>query len=383
MTPSPPGIGGKSRRRQNRWPLTCLYYDRRIASAERTTMSAPLIGPALRHLRRLAASPEADPSDAQLLRRFVSQQDESAFELLVWRHGPMVYDLCRRVVRDGHDAEDAFQATLLVLARKAASISKHESLGSWLYKVAYRVALRARDGARRRARHERPVANLPAVGDPHAAADASWAELRLVLDEELSQLPEKHREPVVLCYLEGLTNEEAARQLACPVGTLKTRLAQARRLLGARLTRRGLAVGATLATAGVLPATARRSNAGSSSCAPPTARRRKAPSSASSPARRPSRRRRSAGDPVAVRPPSRRDTCPGWLRLPEECGGVAVDDGPGMRRGRSATSSSSDGSAPPPTSPFRGRPVTMRPCTGAAPAVGPRSALETHPEATP
>src|SRR4051812_6368754 len=200
-------------------------------------MNAPRIGPALRCLRRLAAPDDADTSDARLLQRFVSQRDESAFELLVWRHGAMVHGLCRRLLRDGHDAEDAFQATLLVLARKASSIGKHESLGSWLYKVAYRVALRARDVALRRARHERQVEAMPDLGDPHAPADSGWAELRPVLDEELARLAEKHRAPVVLCYLQGLSNEEAARQLACPVGTLKTRLAQARRLLGAQLTR--------------------------------------------------------------------------------------------------------------------------------------------------
>src|SRR5262249_22497757 len=103
---------------------------------------------------------------------------------------------------------------------------------------------------------EGQVPELPAVGDPHALADPAWTELRPVLDEELSRLSEKHRAPVVLCYLEGLTNEEAARQLACPVGTVKTRLAQARRLLGAQLTRRGLALGAGLAMAGALPAEA-------------------------------------------------------------------------------------------------------------------------------
>jgi RNA polymerase sigma factor (sigma-70 family) len=214
------------------------------------TMSTRQIVPAFRCLRRLLATPDAgSTSDAQLLQRFVSQRDELAFELLVWRHGPMVYGVCRRVLRDEHDAEDAFQATLLVLARKAGSIGKRESVGSWLYKVAYRVALRARDGALRRARHERQVLQMPAVDDPHSAGGPAWDELRPVLDEELNRLPEKHRAPVVLCYLEGLTNEEAARQLCCPVGTLKTRLAQARRLLGQQLSRRGLALAAGLVAA--------------------------------------------------------------------------------------------------------------------------------------
>ena len=174
----------------------------------------------------------------------MTQHDESAFELLVWRHGPMILGVCRRVLRDEHQAEDAFQATLLALARKAASIGKRESVGSWLYKVAYRVALRARDGALRRGRHERQVPDLPPVADPHSPTNPAWAELRPLLDEELNRLSEKYRAPVVLCYLEGLTNEEAARQLGCPVGTVKTRLAYARRLLCNQLTRRGLTLGA-------------------------------------------------------------------------------------------------------------------------------------------
>jgi RNA polymerase sigma factor (sigma-70 family) len=215
------------------------------------TMSTRQIVPAFRHLRRLLARPDAGTgSDAQLLQRFVSQRDESAFELLVWRHGAMVLGVCRRVLRDEHTAEDAFQAALLVLARKAASIGKRESLASWLYKVAYRVALRARDGSLRRARRERQLAPMPAVADPQAtAAD----DLRDVLDEELNRLGEKYRSAVVLCYLEGLTNEEAARQIGCPVGTLKTRLAQARRLLGQRLARRGLAPPTEKPIEGVAP----------------------------------------------------------------------------------------------------------------------------------
>jgi RNA polymerase sigma factor (sigma-70 family) len=235
---------------ENRRPLPRLYNNRRIARRERMTMKAPQIVPVFHHLRRILARPDAGgSSDTQLLQRFVQGRDESAFELLVWRHGPMVLGVCRRLLRDEHDAEDAFQATLLILARKAGSIGKRESVGSWLYKVAYRVALRAREGALRRAQRERPVAELPAIIDPHPAG-AGADELRPVLDEELSRLPEKQRAPVVLCYLEGLTNEEAAHQLRCPIGTIKTRLAQARRLLGERLARRGLSL------AVVMPASA-------------------------------------------------------------------------------------------------------------------------------
>ena len=209
-------------------------------------------------LRRLASRSEAgNSSDTQLLDRFVKHRDASAFELLVWRHGPMVLGVCRRILRDEHEAEDAFQATLLALARKAGSIGKRESVGSWLYKIAYRVALRARQAALRRAAHERQVAQLPVPADSQPFDSAAREELRPVLDEELSRLAEKHRAPVVLCYLEGLTNEEAARQLRCPVGTIKTRLAHARRLLGDQLSRRGLTLAAgLLASEVVVPAAA-------------------------------------------------------------------------------------------------------------------------------
>src|SRR5262245_53172957 len=156
-------------------------------------MSARHLTSTLRQLRRCLARPDAaGATDAELLQRFVSQRDETAFELLVWRHGPMVFGLCRRLLRHEQDAEDAFQASLLALARKAGSIGKRGSLGSWLYKVAYRVALRARAGTRRRARYERSVAELPAVADRHGSADLAWRELAPVLDEELSRLPEKY-----------------------------------------------------------------------------------------------------------------------------------------------------------------------------------------------
>ncbi len=215
-------------------------------------MSTRHLVPAFRQLRRVLTHSEPG-SDSQLLQRFLDLRDESAFELLVWRHGPMVQGVCRRLLRDDHDAEDAFQAAFLLLARKAASIGRGECLGGWLYKVAYRVALRARDGALRRARHERPVPEVPAVADPHAT-DVLRDEWQPVLDEELSRLAEKHRAPVVLCYLEGLTNEQAAQRLGCPVGTVKTRLAHARRLLAARLARRGLALAAGLPPAPAPPA---------------------------------------------------------------------------------------------------------------------------------
>jgi RNA polymerase sigma factor (sigma-70 family) len=183
-------------------------------------------------------------TDAQLLDDFVGRRDEASFEVLVWRHGTMVLELCRRVLRDDHEAEDAFQATFLVFARKAGSIGKRESVGSWLYKVAYRVALRARGRAAHRSGDELP-ADLPA---PQGPDDLLWRDLRPVLDEEIHRLPEKYRTPFVLCYLEGHTNEEAAEQIGCPKGTVLSRLARGRERLRCRLSRRGV----TLSAAGLV-----------------------------------------------------------------------------------------------------------------------------------
>jgi RNA polymerase sigma factor (sigma-70 family) len=215
----------------------------------------------LRRFRRLTETTGAGAlTDAQLLGRFVSGRDEAALEVLVWRHGAMVYNLCRRLLRHEHDAEDAFQATFLALARKAHTVCNREALGSWLYKVAYRVALAARAGVAERAALEQACVDVPAAeGDDEVV----WNDLRPVLDEEVNRLPAKYRAAFVLCYLEGRTNEEAARQLGCPKGTVLSRLARARERLRARLTRRGLgvsagALGAVVSKegrAGVLPAT--------------------------------------------------------------------------------------------------------------------------------
>jgi RNA polymerase sigma factor (sigma-70 family) len=193
------------------------------------------------HFLRPAAS-AGEVTDGELLRRFVATREGAAFTALVHRHGPMVLGVCRRVL-DAHDAEDAFQATFLVLARRAASVRKGASVASWLYGVAWRVARKARAGAARRVVPPEPVGAAP----PDPAAEAAWRELRVLLDEELSRLPEKYRAPLVLCYLEGKTNEEAARLLGWTKGTVSGRLARARDLLRARLARRGLGL-----TAGAL-----------------------------------------------------------------------------------------------------------------------------------
>ncbi len=202
----------------------------------------------VRHLRR-AALRGGDSSDGQLLESFLARRDEAAFEALLGRHGPMVWGVCRRVLRHEQDVEDAFQATFLVLARKAACVRPREAVGNWLYGVAYRAALKARDMNARRHTRERQAGRPQAL---QPAADAEREELLALLDAELSRLPDKYREPVVLCELEGRGRREVARQLGVPEGTLSSRLATARKLLAKRLARYGtaLSVGALAGQAG-------------------------------------------------------------------------------------------------------------------------------------
>lgn len=195
----------------------------------------------LRHLRTLYRfGVTGDLSDEQLLDRFVARRDETAqeaFAVLVERHGAMVLGVCRRVLGDVHEAEDAFQATFLILARKAASVVRRERVASWLYGVAVRTAREARGRAsRRRAREER--VSVPVRVDP--PDDESCHDLRALLDEELARLPDRYRGAVVLCELEGLSREEAARRLGIPEGTLSSRLARAKAQLRDRLARRGI-----------------------------------------------------------------------------------------------------------------------------------------------
>jgi RNA polymerase sigma factor (sigma-70 family) len=181
--------------------------------------------------------------DRLLLDEFASRRDDGAFAALVHRHGPLVFSVCNRVLRDLHDAEDAFQATFLVLARKAASIRKPQALNSWLYGVAYRLAIKAKTQAARRRLHE---ANVTEETAAEPSADPTWSELRGLLDDELNRLPAKYRAPLLLCYFEGKTLDEAARDLNWSLGTFRRRLDQGRELLRARLTSRGLAFSAVL-----------------------------------------------------------------------------------------------------------------------------------------
>jgi RNA polymerase sigma factor (sigma-70 family) len=208
----------------------------------------------LRYIENVAAAEGAlTVADGELLQRFVPCRDEAAFAVLVRRHGPMVLRLGRRLLQNEHDAEDVFQATFLVLSRQAAALRTQQSLGAWLYGVAYRIAQKARISAARRRKYE-PRADTARVADP--LAEIAVREARMVLDQELARLPDKFRGPLVLCYLEGRTREEAARQLGWSPSMLKSRLEQARDRLRRRLASRGIALSGVLAASLVDGATA-------------------------------------------------------------------------------------------------------------------------------
>lgn len=193
----------------------------------------------IQHLRRSVCPHGEDTlSDAQLLERWVQQHDEAAFEVLLWRHGPMVLSVCRRLLRDSHNIEDAFQAAFLTLVRKAASIRRPQALAAWLYRVAYRIALRLRCESAERARREQPGAETLAGMETD---EAGQGDLRAVLDEEIDALPEHYRQVFVLCHLEGKTHAEAARLLGRPTGTISCWLKRGRERLHQRLVRRGFA----------------------------------------------------------------------------------------------------------------------------------------------
>jgi RNA polymerase sigma factor (sigma-70 family) len=212
-------------------------------------MAAKTLIDVVRDLGRLA-NLQADLAlpDTQLLERYVRERDEAAFEALLHRHGPLVFGVCQRLLYDAQDVEDAFQATFLILARKAASIVPQSLVGNWLYGVAYRVAARARKSACRR-RREQLGADLTVVPDREKPIEPGLATL---LHAEVERLPDKYRIPVMLCYLEGQTNERVAHQLRWPVGTVKIRLRRARELLRARLSRRGVALSAGMLAANTL-----------------------------------------------------------------------------------------------------------------------------------
>jgi RNA polymerase sigma factor (sigma-70 family) len=209
-------------------------------------MAASSMAEFIQHLRgAMAAQDRAGLTDGQLLEQFLNRRDEVALTALVRRHGPMVWGVCRRVLGHHHDAEDAFQATFLVLLRKAATIVPREMVANWLYGVARQTALRAGATASRRKGRERLVADIP---EPAVLSEDPDGALNGLVDEELGRLPDKYRAVIVLCDLQGRTRQEAARQLRCPPGTVAGRLARARGMLAKRLARHGLAVpGAALA----------------------------------------------------------------------------------------------------------------------------------------
>jgi RNA polymerase sigma factor (sigma-70 family) len=190
----------------------------------------------------MVAETLADQSDRQLVEQFLAGRGEAVFEAILRRHGAMVSRVCRCVLQHHQDAEDAFQATFLVLAQRLRTVRKHASLASWLHGVAHRLALKAKAGAATRHRHEAQGSVCQTM--PHD--DVSWGEVRAVLDAELAALPEKWRLPLVLCYLEGRTQDEAAAQLGWSPRTLRRRLEEARTGLGRRLSRRGVAWSAAL-----------------------------------------------------------------------------------------------------------------------------------------
>jgi RNA polymerase sigma factor (sigma-70 family) len=191
-------------------------------------------------------------SDGNLLDRYASRQgeiSEMAFAAIVERHGPMVLGVCRRLLGDAHLCEDAFQATFLVLARRAKSIRNRDFLGGWLHRVAHRIAMRARGRFERPKLRERPPAEEVAVKQPDRV---ERAELRTIVDQEIDRLREAQRLPVILCCLEGNSHDEASQRLGWAVGTLKSRLARGKRLLQERLVRRGIAPAALAAGSGLL-----------------------------------------------------------------------------------------------------------------------------------
>ena len=203
-------------------------------------MAGRQLGDAVRQFQRLFAVGTASGlTDDQLLARFVSQSDDAAFEALVERHGPMVLSVCRGVLKDPNDAQDAFQATFLVLVRKARSIRAGSSLGSWLYRVAFNMSIQINSEAARRQRVEKRAGELATpMKKDHELGD----DLVPALYEEVSRLPEKYRLPVVLCHLEEMTHAQAAQQLGWTEGTVRGRVARAREKLRRRLARRGLAL---------------------------------------------------------------------------------------------------------------------------------------------
>jgi RNA polymerase sigma factor (sigma-70 family) len=214
-------------------------------------MTSPDGNPVLSYLRRtLCDGTMTGASDEQLLEQFVTQRDEAAFAVLLRRHAPLVWGVCQRLLAHRQDAEDAFQVTFLVLARKAAALGRRKLLANWLFGVARRAALNMRALRARRGQHERSCGDLP---DVQTTDETPWDDIRAVLDEELARMPAKYRLPLLLCGLEGLTHAEAGEYLGWPTGTVAGRLSRGRELLRTRLLRRGVTVTAAASSAVLAP----------------------------------------------------------------------------------------------------------------------------------
>jgi RNA polymerase sigma factor (sigma-70 family) len=220
-------------------------------------MATAQVGTLLRHLHALAAGSRRGP-DRQLVDDFAARRDESAFAALVARHGPMVLRVCRRVLNHEQDAEDAFQATFLVLARSTGTIRMRETVANWLHGVAFRVAMKARRSRARRRNHEQRLWRTGSVScrvgsNPaaNAAGSPTWDDVQSILDEEIERLPERLREAFLLCVLESKSKAEAAAELCSKEGTVSSRVTRARHLLQQRLARRGVKLGALLAAVAV------------------------------------------------------------------------------------------------------------------------------------
>jgi RNA polymerase sigma factor (sigma-70 family) len=214
--------------------------------------------PILVQIRSLAARPGTPAHDAELLSQFVSRQDEAAFESLLRRHGAMVFRVAQRVLECEADAEDVFQATFLLLARRASAIRKREAVASWLHGVAHRLALSVRSKRARRSEKERRAAEARPTETP---AESSWGELERALDEAIARLPARYRTPLVCCYLEGRTQEEVARDLGVPLGTVRSWVARGRDLLRKQLLRRGISLSVGGAGAALLASACARAEA--------------------------------------------------------------------------------------------------------------------------
>jgi RNA polymerase sigma factor (sigma-70 family) len=211
-------------------------------------LSTLALSPVFRLVRSVYAA-SSDIADEELLERFLQRHDQSAFEALVRRHGPTVWTVCRRLLRNAHDAEDAFQAAFLVLVRGAASIGRRESVGGWLYGVAYRVSMKARAMAAKRRSKEAAAARSDVQPPQHGEDDS---ELLRIVHEELAQMPDRYRLAVLLCDVQEVPRAEAARQLGWRDGTLSGRLTRARRLLADRLRVRGITLSAAVLSGGIL-----------------------------------------------------------------------------------------------------------------------------------